>query len=142
MDKHQPRVLKGLNGAGRFAKHLFGESNVTVGPAPSLPDLAGAGPDDIRALSASSDPAVLAELTASPAISDDVLEKLQAPSQPTAVRLAAVSTGYAGTADRAARDPHPLVRAAALVGWDLSEDSRTRLANDHRVRHALQAISA
>jgi hypothetical protein len=57
------------------------------------------------------------------------------------VRLAAVNTGYAGTADRAAEDPNPLVRAAALAGYDLSDDNRQRLGRDTKVRRVIGLIS-
>lgn len=139
----QPRVLKGLKGAGRFSATEHGEGNVTVGGKPSFPDVAAATPDQIRDMARTShDPDVLAELTSSPAIPDDVLEHLADHSQDTSVRLAAVQTGYAGTADRASHDPNPLVRAMAAWGWDVSETNRNRLRHDRGVQHVLGLISA
>lgn len=139
----QPRVLKGLKGAGRFTATAHGEGNVTVGGHASFPDVEGATPDQLRDIAArSQDPEVLAELTSSPAIPDDVLEQLADPAQDTSVRLAAAQTGYAGTADRAAQDPNPVVRAVAAYGWDLSQHNRTRLRHDHGVQRFLRFISA
>lgn len=141
--EQQPRVLKGLKGAGRFSATAHGEGNVTVGGAPSFPDVATATPDQIRDLARTSrDPEVLAELTSSPAITEDVLEQLADPAQDTSVRLAVAQTGYAGTADRAAHDPNPLVRAVAACGWDVSEANRNRLRHDRGVQHVLRLISA
>lgn len=138
----QPRVLKGLKGAGRFTATTHGEGNVTVGGKASFPDVEGATPDQLRDMARSQDPVVLAELTSSPSIPDDVLEQLADPSQETSVRLAAAQTGYAGTADRAAHDPSPMVRAVAAYGWDVSDHNRNRLRHDHGVQKFLRLISA
>lgn len=135
------RVHKGVPTAGRFAPGERTEPAIHVGPDSELPNVATASVAEVRTLANSNDPIVLAELTSSPVIPDDVLEQLADPAQDTSVRLAAVNTGYAGTADRAAEDPNPLVRAAALAGYDLSDDNRQRLGRDTKVRRVIGLIS-
>jgi hypothetical protein len=135
------RVQKGVPTAGRFAPGERTEPAIHVGPDSELPNVATASVAEVRTLAHSKDPIVLAELTSSPVIPDDVLEQLADPAQDTSVRLAAVNTGYAGTADRAAEDPNPLVRAAALAGYDLSDDNRQRLGRDTKVRRVIGLIS-
>lgn len=142
MADKQLRVLKGIKGAGRFAGTAHTEGDLSLGRQPSFPNMENATADQIRNLSTSQDPTVLAELTSCPAITDDVLVRLSEPSQPTSVRLAAAHTGYAGTADRASHDPHPIVRAVAAFGWDVSDANRARLRKDRGVQHVLRALSA
>lgn len=140
---NQNRVRKGVPTGGRWAANEHREAQVQVGTVHPFPSVATANVDEIRELAATSkDPLVLAELTSSPQIPEDVLEQLADPAQDTSVRLAVVNTGYAGTADRAADDPHPLVRAAAYFGWDLSEAKRRRLAADHKVQRVMSLIAS
>lgn len=136
------RVPEGVPAGGQFAAAPHGESIVSIAPAAGFPDVREAGPAELRLLARSSDPSVRAEVTSSPVIPDDVLEELSDHSQAPAVRLAAVNTGYAGTADRAAGDPSPIVRASALASWDLSETGRRRLDKDPEVQRFMSLIAA
>lgn len=134
------RVPKGVRSGGQFAATARTEPAVSI-KEPDFPSVGDADVDELRSLASSSDPLVRAEVTSSVRVSDDILEKLAEPDQPAAVRLAAVNTGYAGTADRAARDRHPLVRASALAGWDLSDDNRERLNHDPKVQRVMGLIA-
>lgn len=135
------RVPGGTSKGGQFSAVERQEAGVSVGGAPTLPDVGAAGPDEIRALAASPDPLVRAEVTSSLRVPDDVLEDLAAPDQPAAVRLAAAATGYSGTADRAAEDKNPIVRAVALHSGVLSESKRNRLNNDPKVAEVIGLIA-
>jgi hypothetical protein len=134
------RVPKGVRGGGQFAASAHTEPRVSINDA-DFPSVGDADVEQLRALAESNDPLVRAEVTSSIRVPDDVLERLAEADQPAAVRLAAVNTGYAGTADRAAEDPDPLVRAAALAGWDLSETNRERLNHDPKVQRVMGLIS-
>ena len=139
------RLPVGVKGAGRWTHAQKETPDFTLGGRPDpevFPDIANCDVDEVRHLADSTDPLVLAELTSSPRIPDDVLERLADHQQPTSVRLAAVQTGYAGTGDRAATDPSPLVRAVALSAWDLSEEHREAIGNDRSVQKVLEALSA
>lgn len=137
------RVPEGVPAGGQFAASTRSEPRVSIAPAAAgFPRIEEAGPAEVRVLSRSDDPLVRAEAASSPVITDDVLEELAAHHQPPAVRLAAVHTGYAGTADRAAHDPSPIVRASALASWDLSETGRRRLARDSEVQRFMTLIAA
>lgn len=70
------------------------------------------------------------------------LDRMQDLDQPFGVRLAAANTGYAGTAMRAAADPNPIVRAAAVNGWDLPAFRRRVLARDPAVQRVMAVLSA
>lgn len=142
---NENRLPAGVKGAGRWTFGQKGVADVELNTAPaqeSFPDVATCDVDEVRRLAESSDPTVRAELTSSPRIPDDVLERLADHRQPTAVRLAAAQTGYAGTGDRAATDPSPLVRAVALTAWDLSAEHREAIGNDRSVQKVLEALSA
>lgn len=134
------RVPRGIRTGGQFSASPHTEPAVSIANS-DFPSVGDAGVDEIRDLANSSDPLVRAEVTSSIRVPDDVLEKLAEADQPTAVRLAAVNTGYAGTGDRAAGDRHPLVRAAALASWDLSETNRERLAHDPKVQRVMGLIA-
>lgn len=134
------RVPKGVRSGGQFAASAHTEPQLSI-TEPDFPSVGDADVDQLRALAESSDPLVRAEVTSSIRVPDDVLERLSEADQPASVRLAAVNTGYAGTADRAAEDPHPLVRAAALAGWDLSDTNRERLNRDPKVQRVMGLIS-
>lgn len=134
------RVPKGVRSGGQFAASAHTEPHVSINDT-DFPSVGDADVEKIRALAESNDPLVRAEVTSSIRVPDDVLERLSESDQPTAVRLAAVNTGYAGAADRAAEDPHPLVRAAALAGWDLSDTNRDRLNHDPKVQRVMGLIS-
>lgn len=135
------RVPKGVRTGGQFAANAHREPEPGITADGGLPSVGDACPDELRTLAQSPDPLVRAEVTSSVRVPDDVLETLAEPDQPTAVRLAAAGTGYAGTADRAAADPHPLVRAVALTGWDLSEVHRDRLRRDPEVQRVMGLIA-
>jgi hypothetical protein len=134
------RVPKGVRGGGQFAASAHTEPELHIADT-DLPSVGDADVDKLRALAESNDPLVRAEVTSSIRVPDDVLERLSEHDQPTAVRLAAVNTGFAGTGDRAAEDPHPLVRAAALAAWDLSDTNRDRLTHDPKVQRVMGLIS-
>lgn len=134
------RVPKGVRGGGQFTASPHAEPALGAMDQ-DFPSVGDASVEELRILASSADPLVRAEVTSSIRVPDDVLEKLAEPDQPTAVRLAAVNTGYAGTADRAAEDPDPLVRAAALAGWDLSQQNRERLDSDRTVQRVMGMIS-
>lgn len=112
-------------------------------PGEELPDVGSFTADEIRHLASTTrDPIVLAELTASPQIPEDVLEQLSSHDQPETVRMAVAQTRYAGTADRAASDPNPLVRAMAAASWDLSPENREAIDQDGSVQRILAGIRA
>lgn len=134
------RVPKGVRSGGQFAASSHTEPAVSINDT-DFPSVGDADVEQLRALAESNDPLVRAEVTSSIRVPDDVLERLAEADQPASVRLAAVNTGYAGTADRAAEDPHPLVRAAALAGWDLSDKNRERLNHDPKVQRVMGLIS-
>jgi hypothetical protein len=134
------RVPKGVRSGGQFAASAHTEPLVSINDT-DFPSVGDADVDQLRALAESNDPLVRAEVTSSIRVPDDVLERLSEADQPASVRLAAVNTGYAGTADRAAADPDPLVRAAALAGWDLSDTNRERLNHDPKVQRVMGFIS-
>ncbi|MCC3299472.1 hypothetical protein [Arthrobacter caoxuetaonis] len=136
------RVPEGVPSGGQFAAAPHGEPIVSIAPAAGFPDIREAGQAQLRLLARSADPAVRAEVTSSPVVPDDVLEELSSHTQAPAVRLAVVNTGYAGTAERAAEDPSPIVRASALASWDLSEIGRRRLEKDPEVQRFMSLIAA
>lgn len=136
------RVPEGVPTGGQFAVSTHGEPLVSINTAAGFPDIREAGSAEVRRLAQSPDPLIRAEAASSPVVPDDVLEELARHEQPAAVRLAAAHTGYAGTAERAACDPNPIVRASALNGWDLSETGRRRLANDREVQRFMTVIAA
>lgn len=143
---NQNRRLKGMPGAGEWTtKVQSADEKVFISDIPSeaeLPDVATCSVEELRLIAeTSSDPLVLAELTSSPRIPDDVLERLAAHDQPASVRLAAAQTGYEGTGDRAALDPNPLVRAMASAAWDLSPENREAIQRDGSVKRILEGIS-
>ncbi|GAA4033877.1 hypothetical protein GCM10023063_17170 [Arthrobacter methylotrophus] len=133
------RVPKGVRSGGQFAASAHTEPLVSIDT--DFPSVGDADVEQLRALAESNDPLVRAEVTSSIRVPDDVLERLAEADQPASVRLAAVNTGYAGIADRAATDPDPLVRAAALSGWDLSDHHRERLSHDPKVQRVMGLIS-
>ena len=59
-----------------------------------------------------------------------------------AVRWAVSRLPYAGIAEVAARDPHPVVRAEARRAWDISPDLAQELDADPAVQRALAAMGA
>lgn len=145
---NENRLAKGApnSAGGQFTSPVRSTADEVVldsVPGEELPDVGAITADEIRHLAATSrDPLVLAELTASPQIPEDVLEQLAAHDQPAAVRMAAAQTRYAGTADRAATDPNPLVRAMAASSWDLSPEHREAIDKDGSVQRILDGIRA
>lgn len=61
--------------------------------------------------------------------------------QPTEARAAAARTLYPGVAEAASHDPDPLVRAIAMEGWDLPEDSADRLRSDPQVQAVMAFVT-
>lgn len=141
-----PNRVKSGSDAGRFDFKNHAPANVALGQQyasirTDLPDVGTATVDEIRGLAESPDDLVRAELTSSPRIPDDVLERLSEPDQAVSTRLATVNTGYPGTADRAAADEDPLVRVAAYASWDLSPGERDRLRGDMKVQRLMGMIA-
>jgi hypothetical protein len=80
------RVPGGTSKGGQFSAAEHQEAGVAVGSGiRPLPDVGPAGVEEIRALAASPDPLVRAEVTSSLRVPDDVLVDLASPEQPTAV---------------------------------------------------------
>lgn len=140
--KRKNRVPGGNSKGGQFSAIERQEAGVSVGNDPRpMPEVGTAGVDEVRAMASNPDPLVRAEATSSIRVPDDVLEALASPEQPDAVRLAAAATGYAGTADRAAEDRNPLVRAVALHSGVLSASNRARLGSDLKVQQVMGMIA-
>lgn len=142
--KNHNRVQSGVPAGGQFDFKHQSDPTVELGGVagiPEMPDVATADVDTLRALAEHPDDLVRADLTSSPRIPDDVLERLSEPDQSVAVRLAAASTGYPGTADRAANDPDVFVRLAAVDAWDLSPAERRRLEADRDVHNLMGMLS-
>ncbi|HEX9229304.1 MAG TPA: hypothetical protein VF885_22120 [Arthrobacter sp.] len=131
--------------SGRFGFKELKPANIALGTTEDfdadLPDIGRLTQDEIRGLAESPDDLVRADLTSSIRIPDDVLERLSEPDQSVSVRLATANTGYPGTADRAAADEDPLVRAAAYGSWDLSPADRNRLRSDAKVQRLMGMIA-
>lgn len=118
----QPREPRGRPVGGRFKETKFQPSGLSLGT------LVVATPEDeIPAY----DPLVRVE---------DVYMMLR-PTQNLTTRLAAARVPYQGVAGVAAQDPHPLVRATALInGWDLEDDSRAVLEDDPAIVGILNVL--
>lgn len=82
------------------------------------------------------------ERTVSATIKVEELNELTTHDKPVVVRAAIARTPYPGVAERVSHDPHPLVRALALEGWDLSDASRARLEADEDVQRLLRTIQS
>ena len=136
------RVRRGVPEGGRFAPKTHREPEVGLTAAPASQDPGTAGPDELHAMAQSADPLVRAQAATGIRVTDDTLEELADPSQPVEVRLAAAETGYGESAERAARDPNPIVRALSLGAGVLSGRTRARLANDPQVQRFLGLIQA
>ncbi|MCU6479094.1 hypothetical protein [Arthrobacter sp. A2-55] len=138
--KPAARQPRGVTTGGQFAAKRQSESSVAL-PAPgaSAPRLDTVA--DVRQAATSPDPLVRAGAAGSPLIPDDVLEALSQPEQPASVRIAAARTGYANTANRAAADRNPIIRALAATGWDLSDSNRQRLKNDAKVQQFMVQVA-
>lgn len=145
MSDTNPNRVKSGSEAGRFTFKDLKPANVELGSKEDfdtdLPDVGKLTVDEIRGLAESPNDLVRADLLSSPRIPDDVLERFSEPDQSVSVRLATVNTGYPGTADRAAADEDPLVRAAALGAWDLSPADRDRLRGDAKVQRLMGMIA-
>lgn len=131
--------------SGRYGFKDLKPANIALGTTDDFdtdfPDIGNLTPDEIRGLAESPNDLVRADLTSSIRIPDDVLERLSEPDQSVSVRLATANTGYPGTADRAAADEDPLVRAAAYSSWDLSPADRNRLRGDAKVQRLMGMIA-
>lgn len=80
------------------------------------------------------------ELASSPDVSAvDLAEMARSPH--ASVRLSAAMSQYPQTAGRAAVDPHPLIRAQAVDGWDVDADVRAALRRDREVSRVLEFIA-
>ncbi|MEH0110608.1 hypothetical protein V6N00_12930 [Tersicoccus sp. MR15.9] len=135
------RIHAGQEGAGRFTHSLHSEASVTLSAGQDFPDVTTAGPSDVALMVRDPDPLVRAEAAASVYVTDEDLALLAEPDQPEVVRMAAAGTGFAGTADRAATDPNPLVRATAATGWDLSARHQQALGKDPAVQRLLGQLA-
>lgn len=144
---NENRLPSGVRGGGRWThpQRNTADGISLGGPVPPgaesvFTDIGSLDIANLRRLVESPDALVRAELTSSPRVPDDVLERLAEHDQPAAVRLAAAQTGYAGTGDRAAADPNPLVRAMALAAWDLSPENKEAIGNDRSVQKVIEAL--
>lgn len=138
---------------GQFAPAAHPEGDVALGPAG--PAVLAVHPQDLGLEVFDWTPErideLLADLTAtesdllevvdSPAVNARALNRLSEHDRPEPVRLAVAMSSAPGAADRAAEDPSPLVRAASLAGWDLSEGARRRVDADSHVRAVLTALT-
>ena len=121
-NRDQPRQRRGQPTGGQFAEKAKAASGLSLGAAST---------DGIEGPEA---------IAYSPTVTPDELDGLLDHSQPVHVRAAAARTPYPGVAERASYDPNPLVRALALEGWDLTEESRERLKRDPGVGDVLRAL--
>ncbi len=126
---------------GRFARDQKTLPAIELMRASQPIDAGSAGPGDLDSMLDSNDALVRAEVASSVYVTDELLEEMAQSDQPVEARLAAVQTMYGGTADRAADDPSPIVRAAAYTNWDLSEKKRSQLDTDPGVQRLIGLIS-
>jgi hypothetical protein len=140
---HPARVPAGTSSGGQFASTRRPESDLVIGAdGPTDEELANATSDALQSFVDHADPDVRASVTACPAITDDQLSALLDPTtQPVTVRWAVALLPYPGISSVTARDPHPVIRAAALSAWDLDDELRAALEADEKVAHACAALA-
>lgn len=136
------RVRPGVPEGGRFTNRMHSEPQVGLSIAKAVQDPGAAGPDELRAMARDADPIVRAQAATGIRVPDDALEELADPAQPVEVRLAAAETGYGESAERASRDPSPIVRALSLGAGVISGRTRARLTEDPQVQRYLGLIQA
>ena len=149
MNADRNRKPRGTPTGGQFAPGTHAEPGVSL---PAAGPLASA---DVPEAWTATDSASLAayirseqvwdrvDASANPVITDEQLEELLDPErQPVVVRWAVSRLPYAGIAEVAARDPHPVVRAEARRAWDISHDLAQELDADPAVQRALAAMGA
>lgn len=125
MIMNRKREPKGLSTGGRFAREERGEVGAVSLTRPAVADAVE-----------------LADSAARADTSREDWERLSSPEQPAAVRLAAASSLRAGAADRAAEDPDPVVRMAAVGAWDLSAENEKNLSEDPEVQRIAAYLAA
>ncbi|OCI32800.1 hypothetical protein [Oerskovia enterophila] len=136
-DLAHPRAGDGKFAAKPVAETPGGLSALSPADDVGNVDAALATDDELRAQARHPDPAVRVDVLASAHVPYDVVVELADPrTQPVVVRHAAAASFHAGAAARGARDPNPVVRAAASGGWDLDESGR------ERARQAADALIA
>jgi len=151
-----PRIPPGTPSGGQFSAHRHGEADLQLRftpaeaqeerdmPArPSPAQVTSASPDELWAYIEHPDPSVRVDAACNLEVTVAQLNVLLDPTrQPAQVRWLTARLPWSGVAEQASRDPNPLVRlVAAEEGWDLSPDTRARLAADPdviRVREILQ----
>lgn len=134
------RVRKppGTPSGGQFAATRHQESDLVIGiDTPTDDEIAASVGRDLDAVVAHPDPEIRIIATANAFITDEHLTNLLDPgSQPVEVRWATARLPFPGIAEVASKDPHPVVKAAALDEWDLSDERRRELEADDDVVHA------
>lgn len=139
---NRTRVPKGTPAkGGQFtaASHDEAAVSLVAGPDADLSKLRDLSEDQLLHLAYSASPPVREAILRLPNVSDSVLAALAEPTQPVAVRVSTAATMFPGTAERAASDPDPLVRAHAAV-WSLDENQQEELLQDRGVRHVLDLL--
>lgn len=87
-----------------------------------------------------SDPQLLTD-AASPTLSDGQAQQMADPARPFLSRYAVALRPDSRCAQRAARDPDPVIRAQALAaGPLLGQGERTALEQDEQVRHVVAVL--
>ncbi|MPV51034.1 hypothetical protein GCG21_13665 [Pseudactinotalea sp. HY160] len=128
------RQPKGQPTGGQFAETAKASPGLSLGQDPHSGDPLRPSGDDSRQVRE------LAKIASRPDVSVAELNMLLSHDQPLVVRVAAARTPYPGVAEKASYDPSPYVRALALEGWDLSEESRSRLSADQGVMGLLSVV--
>lgn len=131
---------------GQFAPQVHREATGRLGDEPAEP---GSDVDDVYLADETRlwemvrhpDEEVRMRATKGLLLNGDQLRVLLSPDQPVGVRLEAARSAHCGVAELAASDPDPLVRLAALSGWDLPDGVRSSLEADPAVSEAARRFS-
>lgn len=110
--------------------------------APSTEMVLAADSDGLWPYVRSQNRFVRAEAAANPSLTDEQLAELQDPDQPYLVRHVAAQVITYGAAERASHDPDPVVRFISRDGFDLSPESRERLAQDQMVSRISELVGS
>lgn len=137
----------GTPSGGRFAPGARPETKARLDPADAgtpapMIDVLDAEHDQLWSFIEHPDPVVRAEAVRSMLLDGDQIDALMdASRQPLSVRRAVTRLLHCGVAEAASNDPHPLVKLAALDGWDLPPQARERLLADPEVRRAARLFA-
>ncbi len=145
-DRSRRRKPKGAPTGGQFAPESHAESDVSLAAHSDEGIPAAWTATDSAALDThirSAEAADRIDASANPVITDQQLDELLDPErQPVSVRWAVSRLPYAGIAEVAARDPHPVVRAEARRAWDIPGGLAQELDADPAVQRVLAAMVA